>query len=193
VLIDEFLPQWDVRERHGLRVRAAPSTTYEALRSTDLASSSVVRLLLLLRALPGALRRARGGLASLRRETTAPTTLRTFERHGFRILAERPPHELLIGLEGKFWTVKGALCTPSAEAFRSRPPEPGTARAAWNFSLVPAPDGGTTLRTETRVQCADAGARRRFLPYWYAIRPASGMIRRGMLQSIRRTAEGSAV
>ena len=51
--------------------------------------------------------------------------------------------------------------------------------------------GGTELTTETRVLCADAGARRRFLPYWYLIRPASGMIRRVMLREIRRSAEAT--
>jgi hypothetical protein len=54
--------------------------------------------------------------------------------------------------------------------------------------------GGSTeaRRARTRVRCADASARRRFLPYWYLIRPASEMIRRAMLREIRRSAESAA-
>jgi len=46
------------------------------------------------------------------------------------------------------------------------------------------PDGRTRLLTETRVHCVDAGARRRFTPYWWLIRPVSGLIRRRLLARI---------
>lgn len=47
---------------------------------------------------------------------------------------------------------------------------------------------GRTLTTETRVQAADARARRRFRLYWLFIRPWSGLIRRLWLREIARRA-----
>ena len=190
MLIDTFLPRYDVRERHRTRVIASPAVTWAALRTTDLAASPIVRALLALRALPGALARGLAGVRALRAQGPEPITLATFEAHGFRVLAEAAPTELVVGLEGRFWHPSGALCTPPEAAFRERAPAPGTARAVWNFHLWECDVGTTELTTETRVQCADAATRRRFLPYWYLIRPASGVIRRAMLHAIREAAEG---
>lgn len=184
-LIDELLPAWDVRERHAIHVSAPPAVVYDAIAETDFARPPLVRALLALRALPAVLaRRAEP------RPAPPALRLRDFEAHGFRLLAERAPRELVIGLEGRFWTAGGALCATSTEAF-ARPIAPGMARAAWDFTVRDEP-GGSRLTTETRVRCADARARRRFLPYWALIRPFSGMIRTRMLREIRRTAEGRA-
>jgi hypothetical protein len=189
VLIDAYLPRWDVGERHRITVAAPPETVYAALRTTDLAGAGLVRALLALRALPGAFRDGTAGLRALGQRGRRAVTLATFESVGFRILDERPPTELVIGLEGQFWRATGNLCTPPAAEFGRHAPPPGTARAVWNFTVEARPDGGTRLATETRVLCADAAARRRFLPYWYLIRPGSGIIRHAMLRAIRRTAE----
>ena len=192
VLIDDYLPRYDVRERHSLRVRASAVHTYAALRSTDLARGSIVRALLLLRAVPGAIGHGGGGFGALRQQRASAITLATFEERGFRVVAERPPTELLIGLEGQFWRLDGGICTPPSDEFLDHPPNPGTARAVWNFSLEELPSGGTELRTETRVLCADGATRRHFLPYWFLIRAGSGIIRHAMLRAIRSEAESRA-
>ncbi|MGZ8415045.1 MAG: hypothetical protein ACXWZS_10475 [Gemmatirosa sp.] len=191
MLIDAYLPAYDVRERHRTRVLASPTATYAALQTADLAEAPLVRALLGLRALPAALARGGGGLQALWARKPEPIPLAAFEARGFRILQEAPPTELVIGLEGQFWRPRGDLCTPSAAVFRTQPPAPGMARAVWNFAVATAPDGTTTLTTETRVLCADAAARRAFLPYWYVIRPGSGVIRHAMLRAIRRAAEAA--
>jgi hypothetical protein len=190
MLIDAYMPDYDVSERHHTRVAASRDATYAALWTANLANAPLARMLLALRALPGALGHGVTGVRTLWRRGSEPITLATFQERGFRVLAELLPTELVIGLEGQFWRPTGNLCTPLPTAFRSQPPAPGTARGVWNFHLRALADGTTELTTETRVQCADAGARRRFLPYWYAIRPASGMIRHAMLREIRRSAEG---
>jgi hypothetical protein len=188
-LIDQLLPVYDVRERHRTTVRAGAAAVYAAIGSTDLASTPAVRALLFARAIPGAILAGRAGLRELRRRLYETVTLRAFERHGFRIIAEFPPDELVIGVEGQFWRLRGGVCTPAPEHFRSVAPAPGTARAVWNFTVRPAGASHVELATETRVQCADAAARRRFLPYWLVIRAGSGLIRRQMLRAIRRAAE----
>jgi hypothetical protein len=45
-------------------------------------------------------------------------TLREIEAHGFRVLAENPPHELLIGLVGSFWKMDGGLLCEESPVFR---------------------------------------------------------------------------
>jgi hypothetical protein len=191
MLIDRYLPRYDVRERHRLRVHASPAATYAALWTADLAAAPVVRALLGLRAVPAALAGGVGGLRALWARGPEPIRLAAFEARGFRVLEEAPPTELVIGLEGQFWRPTGHLRTPTAEVFRTAPPAPGTARGVWNFALAAEPDGGTLLSTETRVECADDAARRRFLPYWYVVRPGSGIIRRAMLRAIREQAEAA--
>jgi hypothetical protein len=190
-LIDELLPTYDVSERHSIAIHAPPAVTYSALETVDLARSRIARSLLWARALPAAILRGRGGLSRLRRDATRPLTLSELESHGFRRLASAPPHEIVLGLEGRFWRPGGGICTPPAAAFGG-PPAAHTARAVWNFTILPDGDGGVTLQTETRVLCADASVRRRFLPYWTLIRPASGFLRRSMLVAVRRDAESPA-
>jgi hypothetical protein len=187
-LIDAFLPTYDAVERHETTVRAPAETVYAALRTADLAGALPVRLLLALRALPGALAQGREGFRHLAERARDPITLAEFERQGFTVLAEDPPVELLIGLEGAFWTLGGGIRATDASRFRG-PQEPGTARAAWSFRLEEHPGGRVALSTETRVHPTEPESARRFRRYWRLVRPWSGLIRRYMLRAIRREAE----
>jgi len=192
VLLDELMPRYDVVERHAVVVRAAPAAIYAAIREADLAGGPLVRVLLALRALPAALllllRSPTAALAELRGRRARGARLADFERAGFRVVAERAPEELVIGVLGRFWTPTGALCDEvTAETFRSGPPA-GQALAGWNFTVDTRPDGSCELRTETRVWCAP-DARLKFRLYWLVIRPGSGLIRRSMLHAIRRRVE----
>ena len=52
------------------------------------------------------------------------------------------------------------------------------------------PVGENTLLTaETRVYCPDRYSLLRFTPYWLAIRPVSGLLRRRMLSASSEIAE----
>ncbi|MFO0970648.1 MAG: hypothetical protein U0793_34345 [Gemmataceae bacterium] len=173
MLIDDYLPRFDVYERHSILIEAAADEIYAALRTTDFGASGLVRLLLRMRALG--------------RRAPTRVQLADFEKGGFAILDEQPGRELLIGLAGTFWSLKPHLRRIDARSFRETPPA-GTARAAWNFSIEPEAGGRHRLTTETRVECADTGARWRFRPYWLLVRPGSGLIRRAMLRAIRAEA-----
>jgi hypothetical protein len=194
VLLDDFLPQFDERERHSTVIRAPAQRVYAAIWTTDFAQSRVIRLLLWLRALPAVLARApspaRNGASrpAQRRRDGAPLTLRWVATHGFTVLGEDPPRELVLGVVGAFWRLRGDLREVDSAAFRQTPP-PGTARAAWNFHVTERADGSSVLSTETRVACSDAASRWRFRIYWLVVRPGSGLIRRAMLRAIRLAAE----
>ena len=83
MLIDEYLPQYDVVERHATVVRASAARVYAALRTADLAASPLVRLLLALRALPAVLRDGGNSVQHLRTRMAAPITLQAFEEQEF--------------------------------------------------------------------------------------------------------------
>jgi hypothetical protein len=182
-LIDELMPRFDAVERHALVVHAAPADVYAALRRVDLRSAPLIRALLFLRALPGALSGQR------RERSRGPLTLDAMRGEGFVLLGERPGTELALGLVGRFWTATGQILRLDAEVVRTFD-EPGYAKAVWDFRLAAQPDGTTRLSTETRVRCLDAPSRRRFRLYWWVIRPFSGLIRLALLRAVAREATG---
>lgn len=195
MLLNELMPVYDVVERHRIIVRAARGVVFRAIREADLSSGPLTRALFAVRAIPAAIlavaRSPRAALAGWRvrhAERARGLRLADFERAGFRVVAERAPEELMIGLLGKFWTLRGGLCADvTASHFAAGPPV-GYALAGWNFTVAERADGRSELRTETRVWCAP-DARVKFRAYWLVVRPGSGLIRRAMLRGIRREAE----
>ncbi|MDQ3940684.1 MAG: hypothetical protein M3238_04950 [Actinomycetota bacterium] len=178
--IDRYLAVYDIRSSHSIEVDAAATTTYQALRELDLARSVPVAALFALRGLPHLVT----GKVRLSRSLTLETVLQA----GFRILEERPPREFVMGAVGKFWRPDSGLVRIALEEFRSFD-EPDYAKAALTF-IVEEHGTGSLLSTETRVACTDASARRKFSLYWRLIGPFSGLIRRLMLEQVKRIAEG---
>ena len=174
MLIDDFLPNYDVHEQHRIKVHAPIERVYAEIRRLDISQAKLSMLLLRLRGI------------------SAPSgfTLDDFLKMRFILLGERPNEELLLGLVGRFWTLTGALCHLDAQGYRDFD-ELGFAKAAWNFSLSFGSDNCVLLETETRVYCLDDVSRRRFRLYWLFIGAFSGLIRREMLQAIKRSAERS--
>jgi hypothetical protein len=96
--------------------------------------------------------------------------------------------ELVFGMAGQPWTNGAVRLKP--EEFRSWMP-PGNVKIAFNFAVEDAGGGWSRIWTETRVQATDAAARTTMAKYWRLIYPGSGMIRRSMLDAIRRRALAS--
>jgi hypothetical protein len=182
VLIDGFMPRYDVVERHAIEVAGSPLAAYDALLRVDLSASGIVRVLEAIRTFPAAVAAWRGGATRRPREAR---TLADIESGGFVRLAAVPGSEIVWGIEGRFWALDGGRCSPPVAAFTTSAPQPGTARGVWNFAFHAIDPTRTLVSTETRVLCADAHARRRFMPYWFLIRPGSGLIRRAMLRQLR--------
>jgi hypothetical protein len=186
MLIDTWMPEYHFVERHQALVRASESTVYRSLMEADFGGHPIVRLLLGLRALPGLLLGRR-----IWARPTRPLRLRDAPGFGFVLLEEHAPHEVVLGLTGRFWRVAGGLLPTDPRTFRDSVPA-GSARAAWSFALSPRGGGATLLTTETRIRCADAAAQRAFGRYWLLVRPGSGLLRRALLRSVRADAERSA-
>jgi hypothetical protein len=189
MLLDDYLPEFDVRTSYATRIAASPARVYASLWTANFDHWGVTRALYAVRTLPSFPARPRETWRRVRDELFRKRfTLDGMLSEGFSVLEERPGEELLLGTVGRFWRARGELCTTSPVQFRAPAPS-GTAKAAWNFEVGRLADGATELRTETRVLCADVATRRRFLAYWMLIRPFSGLIRQEMLAAVRSAAE----
>jgi hypothetical protein len=189
MLLDDCLPEFDVRTSYAVRIAASPERVYASLRTADFDHWGLTRALYALRALPSFPMAPRKTWRRFREEILRQRfTLKDMLVGGFTLLEERPGEELVLGTVGRFWRSRGELCATSPARFREPAPA-GTAKAAWNFAVRRYSDGVTELRTETRVLCTDVAARRRFRAYWTLIRPFSGLIRREMLAAVRSAAE----
>jgi hypothetical protein len=178
--LDNALPNYDVRERHSITVKADPGTVLDEILRMTPRDVPVMVVLMALRSLPSLLL-GRGALG-----VGGRPIVQQFERAGFVRLGTAED-ELVLGAVGRFWRPSGGLRRVSAEGFAAFA-EPGWAKGAVNFRVVREGDH-TLLSTETRVLATDAAARRSFRHYWRLIYPGSAVIRIAWLRAIRRSAE----
>lgn len=179
--LDRFAPAYQFSEHHEIRVAAPPARTFDAVRCVTAGEITLFRTLTTIR------RFGRPGPESILNAPGQLPILEVAVRTGFRLLAEIPDREIVVG------TVVAA--PTDARSPDKRTPqwyealsEPGYAKAVMSFLVEP--DGaGSRVTTETRVFATDASSRRRFAAYWRVIYPGSALIRRMWLRAIRRRAE----
>lgn len=163
--MDGYLPRpWAV-ERHEITVDAPVERAWAAIEDVDLRADPLARFLLAARGLRG------------------PARLRDFERWGFVRLPASSERELVLGLVGRFWRPSGGVVRVAPEEFAAFD-RPGCVKAVWNVRADAAGEGAV-VSTETRVAATDARARWLFRPYWFVVRPFSGLIRRRLLALVR--------
>jgi hypothetical protein len=179
-LLDRFMPAFDVRERHESVVRAPAAVTYAIARELDLRRSALIQGIF----------RARQLLMGGR---TAPVNAgRTFldevQSLGWRVLADEPGRELVMGAVTQPWLAD--------VVFRGVPPkefaafdEPTYVKIAWTLAVTPRGDDTSVFSTETRAVATDPAARARFRPYWTFASLGIVLIRREMLRLVKREAE----
>jgi hypothetical protein len=179
-LLDQFMPDYDVAERHQVRVCAPADITLCAAATTDLQDSLVARALFdtrgrLLGAKPHAASRPKGLLADV-------------QSLGWRVLAEIPGREIVLGALTQPWKANVVFRCPAPEAFRQACP-PNHVKIVWTLRVDPIGSAACLLRTETRVVATDATARRKFRWYWAAFSAGIILIRGVILRATRRSAE----
>jgi hypothetical protein len=169
-LIDDWLPEFDVGERHEVAVPLEPGRALDLALSSPAAPDRIVRALISARGM-----RARD-----------ETIERFFAAHRFVVL-DRSPTEWVAGAVGAVWRPRGGLVRlDDAEVWRATN-VPGTIKGAVDFRAERIP-GGARLTTETRVEAVDDRARRAFRFYWLVIGPFSALIRRRWLRAIQESA-----
>jgi hypothetical protein len=179
--VGDVVPVPQFREFHGRLVPADTEDVWRALHELPVSDVPVTRLLMGLRT-PLSGHRVRSGPRS-QVGSSAPTLWAVLP---LPVIYEVAPTYALAAGIGRPWTPNGRLRAGDAldiELFR----EPGWAKIATDFRLIPTADG-TVLTTETRVVTTDEASRRRFAAYWALIRPFSGAIRRDILRAVDRAA-----
>ena len=181
--LDQFMPVYDVAERHHIRVSAPAAVTLTAACEQDLLQQPFVRAIVKAReAILGATADARPLPRGLCAQMTSI---------GWVVLAESTGRELLFGAVTRPWE-------PNV-TFRSIPPEqfyefdePDYVKIVWTLRADPIGPDASIFRTETRAIATDAVARDRFRLYWAAFSPGIKAIRRLSLAPLKRAAEQSA-
>ena len=184
MLLDRYLPVFDVRDHHQILVKAEAAQAYAAARAMDIMTSPVIRWLFALRTLPARVRRGRPTAKVPKRVSMVDVALGA----GWAILAEEAGHEVVLGALTQPWKpvveFRG-LPGPEFQAFDQL----GYTKIAWNLAVIPQGPGTTLVLTETRVAATDPGSRRRFGRYWLVFRPFIGLIRRIALTRLKRDLE----
>jgi len=180
MLLDRFLPTYEVRERHETHVTAPVEETYRAARAMDFDRSSIVRAIfrgreLLMRATPA------------ERQVPKPF-LDQIKELGWGVLAEEPGREIVFGAVTRPWEAEVRFHSLPPDEFAAFD-EPGFAKIAWTIRVDSLGPGTSRFSTETRVATTDADARRRFRRYWTLVSPGVRLIRRESLRLVRADAE----
>lgn len=173
MLIDEFMPVYDVSDSMATVVEADLATTWTALMDVDLIDVGrkrpLVAVLGALRILPdivnhllhGKLPRRQPEHFKLRDLTTIP-----LDKGGWVLLGLREQDEIALGLVGKFWrpVIEFGRVSSAAE-FRDFN-EPGFARTIYALSVRALDPRRTLLSGVMRTATTDEDARRWFRRYW---------------------------
>jgi hypothetical protein len=198
MLLDEFLPVYDVSDSVATVVDADLSATWDALMQVDLIEVGRRRPLIAVlggvRALPELVVRLLTGETQ-----AAPTAMRLrdlptlpLDGGGWILLGERRRDEIALGLIGKFWRPVIAFAAVGAEAFADFA-EPGYAKTIYSLS-VRAIDARRTLLTGVmRTASTDEYARRWFRRYWtLGVGSGAHVLVNGLLDVAREIAESNA-
>lgn len=197
LLIDRYLPRYDVTLIEHVVVDADVATTWRAVHDLDLmrVHTPLMDAAMRLRGVPVAVARL---LGRAQPATPPPTELRLVGNSvglpGWLPLADIPEREVVLGAVGRFWQPDiewydvGSMTPDEFAGFA----EPGWGRIAAGFSLRSYGTSRTLVSYEARTATADPGSARRFARYWWLVRPFVRHIMRATLTTIRHDAERAA-
>jgi hypothetical protein len=180
LLLDRFIPAYEVVERHHVWVAAPAGITLAAACDMDLQQSAVIRAIfrgreLILGSDPEDAQRPRELLAQV-------------QALGWGVLAENPGREVVVGAVTQPWKAD--------VVFRALPPdefadfhEPGYVKIVWTLRADPIGPEASVFRTETRAVATDPTARAAFRRYWSFLSPGIVLIRRLSLGLVKAEAE----
>lgn len=184
-LLDRFLPEYEVRERHHFEVEAPAAITYEVARTTDLSSSGAVRIIFRLREW------ILGAAHTQREEDHYDGLVAQAKTQGWGVLLEIPGRAIVMGAVTQPWAKNVAFRAISPEHFSSFR-EPGYVKIVWTLRADPKGPGHSLHCTETRACATDETARTKFRRYWAFFSPGIVLIRRIAIRLVRAEAERAA-
>jgi hypothetical protein len=179
-LLDRFMPDYDVVERHHIAVDAPAGITLEVARSLDVNGAPVVR----------AVFKARELLMGSTDPAPEPSNglVEDMRALGWGVLAEHAGREIVMGAVTRPWEANPVFRTLEPDAFLSFD-EPDYVKIAWTLRADPVDDTASIFRTETRAMATDDGAYEKFRLYWSLLSPGIVLIRWAMLSPLKADAE----
>ena len=196
MLVDDFLPVYDVSDTVAVVVDAGPDEVWEALMAADLIEVGrrrpAVGLLGGLRVLPAAVGHLLHGEAPphMPKHLTLKETARMpMGDGGWALLGERPGEEIALGLAGKFWRPVIEYAEVAAEGFTSFN-LPGYGKTVYALRVEPLPEHGCLLTGTMRTATTDVHARRWFRRYWtFGVGSGAHVLVQALLDMVREDAE----
>ena len=200
MLIDDFMPVYDVSDSVAIVVHADLATTWQALLQVDLIEVGRKRPLVgalgALRLLPEIVTHWMHG-ESL---PAQPVSLRLRDlpslpaaKGGWTLLGERPQEEIALGLVGKFWRPVIEYVDVAANGFKAFH-EPGYAKTVYSLSVRHLEEHQTLLAGAMRTQTTDDNARTWFQRYWtFGVGSGAHVLVNGLLEVTREKAESLVV
>lgn len=180
-LIDRFMPQADVTERHETLVRAPADVVFDVAQTFDLQSIPLVRAIFWLRA-------KILGVAEMPAHLFEKGLVAETQALGWRILAARPGRELVAGSVTQPWQ-GDVIFTPVEPDRFATYSAPDMVKIVWTLEAEPLGPALSRFRTETRVLATDEAARTKFGRYWRWAGLGIVLIRWLLLPALRREAE----
>jgi hypothetical protein len=180
--LDEWMPRWQVGERHVLKIAAPPAKVFAAIHEVRADEILLFRTLTAIRRCGGT------GPESILNAPEEKPLLDVATQTTFILLDDMAPRELVMGTVVAAPRRVRAAGRLEPDLFRKTLPS-GVVLATMNFLVTPSEDGGSTVTTETRVFANSPAAVRRFGIYWRLIHPGSDLIRRMWLRAIALRAE----
>jgi hypothetical protein len=179
-LLELFMPEYEVAERHHIRVAAPSSVTLASAREMDLFERPLVRTIL----------KSRELILGARPEDRAPPAglLAAAQAMGWGVLAEVSDREVVVGAVTKPWEPNVTFRGVPPDAFAAFA-EPGYVKIAWTLRADPDGPHASIFRTETRAIATDPTARAQFRRYWSFLSPGIIVIRWLSLRPLKAEAE----
>jgi hypothetical protein len=181
-VLDGFMPLYDVVERHHIHVAAPAAVTFGVARDLDLSDSCLVQAIFRGREVMMHGTPPPNGVA------VPPGLVAAALRIGWGVLTDEAGHEIVLGAVTKPWEPNPVFRDLLPRDFIAFV-EPGFVKIAFTLRADPLPDGTSIFRTETRALATDVDARAKFRRYWALVSPGVALIRRAMLDPIRREAQ----
>ena len=179
LLLDVFMPNYDVAERHQTEVEAPAGITLSAAAAMNIEKRILIRAIfkgreLLLRSKP--------------EDTVHPPGLLARCSLLDGAWADLPGREVVLGSVTRPWEPN--------PVFRALPPdefaafnEPGYVKIVFTLRADNAGSGNSVFRTETRAIATDPVSRKKFRRYWTFLSPGIVAIRRLLVAAVKREAE----
>jgi len=180
--LDRFIPTYDVYERHTIVVNAPADVTLAAARDQDMFDAPLVKAIFKARewAMGSSRQTARG------RQGLLGTTLAL----GWRVLAEDPGREVVVGAVTRPWQANVVFRGIAPEQYAAFD-EPDYVKIVWTLRADSDGNNRCFFSTETRAVATDEEAARKFRRYWALASPGISLIRRLGLPKLKATAEQS--